>query len=178
MPRASKTTSALQGHRTKAELDLRKAAEDKLKTGGQLIEKPETVKNKAAHNEFIRIKELLEVIEKADALYSSVINRYCIITAECLEFESKIEKLEERLEKLESDYDNDKMEAEFYYNKLDSLQKSIINYDKQIMTKRKMLLDIEKENLMTVASGLRSIPKTPTQAEENPLLKALIDDDD
>jgi len=41
-----------------------------------------------------------------------------------------------------------------------------------------MLLDIEKENLMTVASGLRSIPKTPTQAEENPLLKALIDDDD
>ena len=93
MPRASKTTSTLQGHRTKAELDLRKAAEDKLKTGRQLIEKPETVKNKAAHNEFIRIKELLEVIEKADALYSSVINRYCIITAECLEFESKIEKL-------------------------------------------------------------------------------------
>ena len=178
MPRASKPIDTVQGHRTKAELELRKAAEDKLKTGGELIEKSETEKNIIAHQEFLRIKELLKVIEKSDALYSSVINRYCIITAECADFEKRIEKLKERLERLEADYDNEKIQPDFYYSKLDSLQKSIIGYDRQIMTKRKMLFDIEKENVMTVAAGLRSVPKNPTQTDENPLLKALIDDDD
>ena len=45
--------------------------------------------------------------------------------------------------------------------------------DKQIASKRKMLLDIEKENVMTIASALRSIPKKEDKASENPLLKVL-----
>jgi hypothetical protein len=48
----------------------------------------------------------------------------------------------------------------------------MIALDKQIQTKRKMLLDIEKENIMTIAAALRSIPKK-TDEKENPLLKAL-----
>ena len=45
--------------------------------------------------------------------------------------------------------------------------------DKQIDSKRKMLLDIEKENVMTIASALRCIPKKDNKEEDNPLLKVL-----
>ena len=36
-----------------------------------------------------------------------------------------------------------------------------------------MLLDIEKENIMTIASALRSIPKKDSDKVEDPLLKVL-----
>ena len=45
--------------------------------------------------------------------------------------------------------------------------------DKQIQSKRKMLLDIEKENVMTIASALRSIPKKEDKETDKPLLKVL-----
>ena len=38
--------------------------------------------------------------------------------------------------------------------------------DRKIMDKRKMLLQIEKENLMTIASALRSIPKKQEKPPE------------
>ena len=41
--------------------------------------------------------------------------------------------------------------------------------------KRKMMLDIDKENVMTISAALRSIPKQP-EKKENPLLSALRDD--
>lgn len=176
MPRASKPINAVKGHRTKAEIELRKAAEDNLKTGKGLTARAEIKKNKEAYKEFKRVKNLLKTIDKDDDLYSSIINRYCLIQSECLSFERKIQNLEEKFDKIERDYDDKKIEAEQYYYLLESLQKSILNYDRQIMTKRKMLFDIEKENVMTVAAGLRSIPKTPTQEEINPLLKLIEED--
>ena len=59
-----------------------------------------------------------------------------------------------------------------YYNLELGMQKNLISLDKQVQTKRKMLLDIEKENIMTIASALRSVPKK-TEKKENPLLAAL-----
>ena len=53
------------------------------------------------------------------------------------------------------------------------MQKNIVSLDKQIQAKRKMLLDIEKENVMTIASALRSIPKKEDKEADNPLLKVL-----
>ena len=178
MPRPSKTVNSVKGHRTKAELELRKAAEDNMKTNKPLTERRETKSDKIAHKEFVRVKSLLGMIEKDDDLYSAIINRYCLLQSECMQFDDKINILKERLNKLDEDYDSGKIEPDFYYSKYDGLHKSILGYDRQIMAKRKMLFDIEKENLMTVASGLRSIPKTPQQTEENPLLKALMSDDD
>lgn len=35
------------------------------------------------------------------------------------------------------------------------------------------MLEIEKENVMTIASALRSIPKKPDQEKDNPLIKVL-----
>jgi hypothetical protein len=174
---AAKPIKAVKGHRTKAEKDIREQAEESLKTGNKLTERMEVKNNPVAHQEFIRVKELLGAIDKDDDLYSAIINRYCLIQSECLDFEQKIADINNKLNALENDYDNDKIEAEFYYKTYDSINKYITNYDRQIMAKRKMLFDIEKENIMTVAAGLRSIPKNPTQAGENPLLKALNDDD-
>ena len=177
MPRPAKEAAALKGHKTKAELEARAAAEEGLKTGTALCERKEVKENAQAHKEFIRVKKLFAALGKDDGIYAAVVNRYCLIQAECLDFEEKISSINGRLARLENDYDADKIEADFYYKTYDSLQKSITSYDRQIMTKRKMLFDIEKENLMTVASGLRSAPKTPPQKEENPLIKALMDED-
>ena len=169
MPTPTKPISVLKtekkSHRTKAELEKREKQEKALESDVEIKERPEVRDNKTAHKEFLRVTKLLKNIEKNDALYEGAINRYCLLTAECLEFEERISKLTQSIEKLESDYDEDKIEADFYYNKLDSLQKSIINYDRQIMTKRKMLLDLEKENIMTIASALRSIPKKAEKDE-------------
>lgn len=177
MPRPSKTVNAIQGHRTKAELNCRREAEDSLKTNARLTERPETRADKTAHKEFGRVKKLFALIDKDDDLYSAVLNRYCQIQAECLAFEKRAGELQEQINRLKLDYEDGKTDAEFYYSKYDSLQKTLISIDRQVMTKRKMLFDIEKENLMTVASSLRSVPKAP-QPEENPLIKALASDDD
>ena len=59
-----------------------------------------------------------------------------------------------------------------YYNLELGMQKNLISLDKQVQTKRKMLLDIEKENIMTIASALRSVPKK-VEKKDNPLLAAL-----
>ena len=44
--------------------------------------------------------------------------------------------------------------------------------DKLLQQKRKMLLDIEKENIMTIASALRSVPKK-AENKTNTLREAL-----
>jgi hypothetical protein len=46
--------------------------------------------------------------------------------------------------------------------------------DRQIQVKRKMLFDIERENIMTIAAALRSIPKKEVK-DSNPLREALKD---
>lgn len=177
MSRPSKPISVITNekkcHRTKKEIKQREQAEKSLETGEYLKERDEVKSDANAHKEFARIKLLLVKLDKNDALFEGIINRYCLLTSECLGFEERIKKLTNSIKQLENDYAEEKIEAEFYYNKIDSLQKSIINYDKQIMTKRKMLLDIEKENIMTIASALRSIPKK-VEDKSSKLLEALM----
>jgi hypothetical protein len=64
------------------------------------------------------------------------------------------------------------MTSSTYYKLKNNMQGSIIGLDKQIQSKRKMILDIEKENIMTIAAALRSIPKKEDKAN-NRLLEAL-----
>jgi len=52
------------------------------------------------------------------------------------------------------------------------MQKNLISLDRQVQAKRKMLLDMEKENIMTIASSLRSIPKKQ-ENKKNAMLEAL-----
>ena len=90
-----------KSHRTKKELRQRKQAEENLLTGKKLKEKAEVKNNEIAHREFLRLKKLLKEIGKDDDLYSGAINRYCLIFAECAEFEGQREKIFRRQQELE-----------------------------------------------------------------------------
>lgn len=166
-------TNEKKSHRTKAELKMRQEGEENLSTDTKIKERQEVKSNKIAHKEFKRIEKLLENIDKNDAIYEPVINRYCLLQAECYEFEEKREKFYKDFEKLEQEYDeDDNFTLKEYFTLVNNIQKHIIDLDRQIQTKRKMLLDIEKENVMTIASALRSIPKK-VEKDDNPLLKVL-----
>lgn len=166
-------TNEKKSHRTKAELKAREEGEQALSTDTEIKERVEVRDNKFAHKEFKRIVKLLEKIGKNDAIYEPVINRYCLLQAECYEFKEKREKFYKDFEKLENEYEeNEDFTMKEYFTLVNNVQKHIIDLDRQIQTKRKMLLEIEKENVMTIASALRSIPKK-VEKDENPLLKVL-----
>ena len=59
-----------------------------------------------------------------------------------------------------------------YYKLKNEIQKNIINLDKQVQDKRKMMMAIEKENIMTLAAALRNVPKQEESAG-NPLIALL-----
>ncbi|MCE5294747.1 MAG: hypothetical protein LLF94_09075, partial [Chlamydiales bacterium] len=108
-------------------------------------------------------------IQKNDAIYEPVINRYCMLQAECLDFETMRGRHINNLQSLEK---TDDMSWGDFYKLQFNMQKQILDIDRQIQTKRKMLLDIEKENIMTIAAALRSIPKKEEKSS-NKLLEAL-----
>lgn len=178
MARPSKSVAVLQGerrsHRTKAELQRRSEAEQELMTGKKLSERREVKENPVAHREFQRVNRLLTTIGKNDALYEPIINRYCMLQAECADFENKRELFCTNLEGL---MDEEKIEPATRYRLQAQMQKSILDVDKQIQTKRRMMFDIEKECAMTISAAARSIPKK-LDAKENPLIAALRDGTD
>lgn len=174
-------SSEKKSHRTKSELNQRKQGEEALLSGKALAERPEVKKDKTAHKEFRRINDLLANIKKNDAIYEPVINRYCMLQSECKDLEVKREKCYEIIIRLDERFDEeidktpeeDRAKLIRSYSKTysDSI-KGLLSIDAQIQTKRKMLLDIEKENVMTIASALRSIPKKQEE-KKNALLEAL-----
>lgn len=165
-----------RSHRTKRELRQREKEENALLTGFSLKESIEVKKNITAHKEFLRISKLLKKINKNDDLYGAVINRYCVLYAETKEFEQKRERFfdqlcelqERKLELLE----NEELTHKEFYQIEASMQKNLVALDRQVQAKRKMLADIEKENIMTIASSLRSIPKK-VDKKTNPLKEVL-----
>lgn len=165
-----------RSHRTKKELSERERAEKALMTGIPLKETQEVNENKIAHKEFLRLSKLLSKIEKCDDLYGAVINRYCLLVAEIKEFEQKRERIFTQLcefqEKAEELLKKEQLTYKEFYSIESSMQKNLISMDRQVQVKRKMLSDIEKENVMTIASSLRSIPKKE-EKKTNPLKEAL-----
>lgn len=187
MPTPPKPFSVLKSegksHRTKKELKAREQGEKALSTGTALKERQEVRKNKIAHKEFKRINELLKTIEKNDAIYEGVINRYCILYAECIDLEVKRENIYSLIEDLKEQFENSKeyledeelaKETRKFASAISDLVKSMIEIDRQVQQKRKMLLDIEKENIMTIAAALRVIPKKPDgDSAKDTILKVL-----
>ena len=179
-------TSEKKSHRTKAELKKRQEGEQSLSTDIVLKERKEVKQNKVAHKEFKRIEKLLKNIDKNDAIYEAVINRYCLLQAECFDLEERreecynlISKLREEEKELIAELKDREKAHELidykleYAKSLAKMMSSMSTIDKQIQAKRKMLLDIEKENVMTIASALRCVPKKEDKETDNPLLKVL-----
>lgn len=184
MPTPAKPYAVLvnekKSHRTKAEMSAKKRGEDSLKTSGKFKERPEVKENPAAHKEFKRLQKILSEIDKNDAIYEAVINRYCMLQAECLEVEERRETYRELLGEIrqamkclnEEDKEKYILELAEITSSMAKISNQMAACDKILGTKRKMLLDIEKENIMTIAAALRSIPKN-VEKEKHPLLAAL-----
>lgn len=179
-------TSEKKSHRTKAELKMREEGEKSLSTDIVLKERKEVRQNKVAHKEFKRVQKILKNIDKNDAIYEAVINRYCLLQAECFDLEERreecynlISKLREEEKELIAELKDRENIDELidykleYAKSLAKMMSSMSTIDKQIQAKRKMLLDIEKENVMTIASALRCVPKKEDKDADNPLLKVL-----
>ncbi len=161
MGRPSKPYTVLEGegksHRTKTEMKAREKNEKATLSGEPLKEKAEVKRNLVAHKEFLRLKKVLTNVEKWDGIYENVINRYCLLYAECQTLTNEIETFHKKME--------DFGDIGIFYKVKEGLEK-------QLEKKRKMMMDIEKENIMTIASALRSIPKKEEPAS-NPLLEVL-----
>ena len=171
-----------KSHRTKAELEAREKAEAELLSGMPLTEREKVKNDVVAHAEFMRVFSILEKIGKADSLYTGTINRYCEIYSEIRKHQDDREKLETMRDGLSALVDSLKDKDDVDVKDLENVLKLWANYlrqlnsiDLMIQQKRKMLSDIEKENVMTVASALRSIPKNPTEKSDDILLKILND---
>lgn len=161
--RPSKPLHLVKKHLTKKEIDIRKQAESSLITGIPLKEKIEVQQNEIAHQEFLRLQELLMRIDKNDDLYGDSINRHCVLVAEIHELNLTKEKMTKKLDNLQ----NTLLETEDEAKVLAVLQKQILEMDKCIMSRRKLIHDISKENILTIASALRSVPKQPDKKEED-----------
>ena len=164
MARPSKPAKliAIEGkaHRTKKELAHRSAKEAETISGFPMKEDPAFKKDTVAHKIFQSTRKMMKAIGKDDLLYSAVVNRYAVISSEVHRLENSRMMSEELLEELRQsrdDYSNFKEYAEA----AETIQSTILEIDKQLKAKRQQLFSIEKESCMTIASALRSIPKTP-----------------
>lgn len=180
MSRPPKSIEVATGHRTKREIDQRKKAEEELRTT-PLKERPEVKDNPTAHKEFLRLNKLLKNLKKNDALYEPVINRYCELQAECLDLKQQRISLQELIDDIKDTFKDltAEMDVEERAGLLIDLTRQLVKLtegvnkvDGNIQRKRKMMFDIEKENIFTISAALRSIPKKEEKAS-NPLLDAL-----
>lgn len=176
MPRGSKAVSAAAGHRTKAEITARTQAEQDMLSGKRAFER-DTVKNDpVAHAEYRRVTALMKAIGKDDALYSAIVNRYCELFAEVQRYREEIIRRRGLMDRLQRQFDGSDPDSEdiiAFAKAYDSMAGKVDKMDGIIMQKRKMMLDIEKENGMTVAAALRAVPKNNAKKEENPLAAIL-----
>lgn len=175
-----------KSHRTKAELEARKNAESGLLSNRKLQERKEVRENKTAHAEFQRVSKLMKAIGKDDALYSSGINTYCLLYAEIGDLHEQMKTLDETGEMLRETFGHlvDDPERAIDPEEIIQFEKAFtrlisqrLNISAVIDKKRKMMLDIDKENVMTISAALRSIPKKP-EKKENALMAALLGDDE
>ena len=84
----------------------------------------------------------MKKIEKNDDLYSSVINRYCQLYAECKDFEEKREAIYKQLLDLQENcqkmIDEEEMTMKEYYKPRNlECRKNLVSLDKQVQAKRK-----------------------------------------
>lgn len=175
MARPTKPVALVEGHRTKDELAERRNAEAAMLTGTPMEMRFKKKEHKPAAKEFARIKILLAKIGKDDALYEQIINTHCLLVEECEQIQDVRNQFIGSKAELQRDYragrtgnpEQGGIDAAEYYRLLAKLSQSIIGCDKELMAKRKMLLDIDKENVMTIQSALRSIPKKPEEKKKS-----------
>ncbi len=99
-----------------------------------------------------------------------------MLQAECRDFEEKREvflrNMQDLQEKREELLEGGDVSLKEYFRMQNEFARRLVDLDRQVQGKRKMLLEVEKENVMTIASALRNIPKKAEEGED-PLIRAL-----
>ncbi|MBQ6372085.1 MAG: hypothetical protein IJJ22_03055 [Oscillospiraceae bacterium] len=149
--RPPKRPETVQGHITKAELESRKNTEKALRTKHTQNMSQEVKADPVATRYYLRLIELYEDIDMNEGFFENCINRYCLLLSE----QDRLVKLINKLMKTAA-------------KDLEVL-KALNSTERNVATIRNQLLAIEKENLLTVNSKLRAVPKKPEQVEESPL---------
>lgn len=174
MPRGSKSIAAATGHRTKAEKESRQQAEQDMLSGKKGFERANVRADPIAHAEYKRVSALMKAVGKDDALYFAIVNRYCELFSEVDRCQRETERLHQLMDRLEQRFDTGETEDDAAFMKqYTALLAQVNKLDDKVMQKRKMMLDLEKENGMTVAAALRAIPKGNAEKKENPLAAIL-----
>jgi hypothetical protein len=167
MGRLPKPVKLLRAHVGRAEIERRERAESELITGEKLREWPQVKENPAAHRHFSRLRQVLSKIGKADALYEAVLNRYALISAEVESFEDAMTSARRDMTAVSALHESGELKTLEYLDRAEAIDRKIISLDRRILAKRRMLLDMERENAMTVISALRSIPKKQEKKAES-----------
>ena len=98
MARTPKALAQVEGHLTKAQRETRENAEKQLSSNEKIEMSAAVKKSKIAKDLFKRVTALLDSIGMDDAFYEAVINRYCVMTAECETLEHDLQRTEELLD--------------------------------------------------------------------------------
>ena len=174
-------TSEARSHMTAKQKADREQAEKEILSGGKILESSSVKRDPVAHKEFLRVCRILSKIDKNDASYETVINRYCELLAECIHLKEQRDYSWETFTEIRATFkmlaaDNtleERIEVLTDLTKqLAGLTDAMNKIDKILDSKRQMLFAIEKENLFTIAGALRSIPKK-VEKEEDDLMKVL-----
>ena len=165
----AKPIALVKGHRTKEEIEHRTAMEEQSKSG-QPMSMPDFMKNNpVAVKEFKRVKNLYKIINHDDEIYSATIGRYAMMRAE----EDDLIKMKASFEKLLGSLDEklEKQEIEFlsYMELSNGVKRDYMKSIDLLAKHRKMLLDLEKTSLLTLAENIRAIPKKEEKKEPSKL---------
>ncbi len=189
MPTPTKPVAVLiaegKSHRTKAELAARAAAEASFITGKPMRARSAVKNDPVAYKEFKRLCALYETIGKNDALIEGVINRYCMLLSEEETMKKDLARFQKSLDQLNDAYekdvnahpdgnDRDISDRDYFKIKTD-MENSVQTLQRQIQGRRKMMLEIEKENIMTIVSQLRAIPKKAEDDEADDSMAKLFE---
>lgn len=177
MGRPAKTTDVIlnekKAHRTKKELETRKNGEKSVLTGEKMRESKAVKANEKAHAHFGRVRKLMGAIGRDDAIHENVINRYCLLLAEADDLEIERAGLMEKQADARARYEDREMPFEEWIDLDKMCFDQIMKTDAALDKKRQMLFNIERENLMTVSSGMRAVPKKPQEEEADPMEEML-----
>lgn len=184
MPQVPKPASILKLDNSpklsKEEIRMREKYEQSLLTGERMVMSPAVKADPIASKIFKRTVKLLEKIEKNDALYENSVNRYVLLLAEQEHLTNRKTTLEQSLESLYTSLNDASDEGDLEKvasigRAVGDLQKTITAIDRSLNTKRNQSFALEKENLMTVASSLRAIPKRkkdmPPEDKQTPFMR-------
>ena len=155
-------------HNTNAEIEEKVAVLENALTGESLEKSKAVQKNPRASQIFDRYAVLLKKLSRDDALFSGSLNRYALKSAEIEELYVMQENLRNQIQKLEKS-------KNMNWNEYQALVKSYENIVKSTNAIANVLLAIEKELCLTVASTSKCKLNIKNNTNKPDLSKYMLD---